>query len=45
MNIMFCVVSVRPVKGYMNYLTLTGLLLDYLTSQHLCTESYTDVII
>ena len=27
----------------MNELTLTHLLLDSLTSQHLCTESYTDV--
>ena len=44
MNIMFCVVSIRPVKAYMNELTLTRLLLDSLT-QHLCTESYIDVII
>ena len=45
MNIMFCVVSIHPVKGYMNELTLTRLLLDSLTSQHLCTESYINVII
>ena len=43
MNIMFCVVSIHPVKGYMN--ELTRLLLDSLTSQHLCTESYINVII
>ena len=42
MNIMFCLVSIHPVKGNM---TLTRLLLDSLTSQHLCTESYIDVFL